>query len=53
MEEIEERKRFYVKANNVKVGNKKYSSTTAENQKIYEFWIGYSKAYNNVYTRYN
>ena len=43
----------YVKANNVKVGNKKYSSTTAENQKIYEFGIGYSKAYNNVYTRYN
>lgn len=43
----------YVKANNVKFGSKKYSSTTARCQKMYNFWIGYSKAYQYVSTRYN
>lgn len=43
----------YVKANNVKFGTRKYSSTTASSQKLCEFWIGYSKAYNYVATRYN
>ena len=43
----------YVKANNVKFGTKKYSSTTASNQRMCGFWIGNSKAYNSVATRYN
>ncbi len=43
----------YVKANNVKFGKKKYSSTTAKYQKIYEFWIGSSKAFNYIYTKSN
>lgn len=43
----------YVKANNVKFGTKKYSSTTAKNQKIYSFWIGNFTTYISVNTRYN
>lgn len=44
----------YVKANKIKFGSKKYTSTTAAEQKIYYFWLGGTgRSYNYTTTRYN